>query len=1079
MYRRSIVFFALVALIALTVSGAEVIRLGPSSTGVAVDPLEGGEEFLRVTVSELLLDEVEIDGVRWAVPRVPMGSNLMERGLPVLPYLSGDYLLDRTDAIALVLDRVETIEVDLDSRGFAGVAPSKGHFSRSIDPETVPWVFDEAVYGGDKPYPTVDVWTDAPFIAGPVRGQSLRIPVARWHASGNRLEVVETMWLKVIRRTDGLNPRLGPDRALDPLAVVRTNVVNPGANRAIGDTVPGRLLVLAYDAFIDEVQPLVDWETLVGYDTMLTGMSEVPHSGSEATAAEIKSYIQSLYDGDGLTWIILVGDSGQIPTLSGVNEGAPCDPCYTKLEGNDNHPDAAISRISAQSGTDVTVQVDKILNYEQMPDTGSPAAWYDKAFGVAGNDTGGSPSYADWERMNFLRDDLLDYTFSGFTELYGNPSATAVKNAVELGHSLGFYIGHGSDTSWGTSGFSVSNVNTLTNGEMLPVIWDVACVNGRFDRSGGDCFAESWLKRDGGGAVSFEAATTNESWVPPCDAQRGVVDSIRLETAFVTGAQHVAGKEACFTLNEDSNSSEGTRFMEQSTLFGSVVMWPRTVAAMPIDPPDDFAVVGGVASLTVKVGGGAFAKANGAIVNFYTEAGGIQSVGSGLIDASGVVHAAVSGDPTHCHIHGHNLLPQSFELSAQADGRVVLDAGVYSCLSVVLIRVADANVVDVVPGAADTVVVTVSNGSDSIDVTLSETDLESGFYEGMVALGFDLIVGDGETLTVDYLDEDTGAGSEVKTATAVIDCSSPNVTAVGATADHESMTISFVTDEPGTTVIRWGMTTPPVNVVSDAGLVSGTHTLTVPDLDPCATIYFEVESVDSVGNTTIADNGGAWYSEETMGWTVYFGEDFDTDPGWTVDNGGFSAAAGWSFGQPTGQGQDSYGGPDPTSGHTGDFVYGVNLNGDAPASATDNQLTLTTPSIDLSAATAVQLSFWRWLGVEGDTYDNARIRMSLDGGPWTTVLWENDAEDVDDSSWFQHRIDLAAAAGHSNVRLQWTYGASDNAWQYCGWNIDDVRIEGSSPCAPSGPLFVDGFEVGTCNSWSDAVGETAITPNGD
>ena len=37
---------------------------------------------------------------------------------------------------------------------------------------------------------------------------------------------------------------------------------------------------------------------------------------------------------------------------------------------------------------------------------------------------------------------------------------------------------------------------------------------------------------DGGGAVSFEGGTTTESWVPPCDAQRGVVDAIRLETEF-------------------------------------------------------------------------------------------------------------------------------------------------------------------------------------------------------------------------------------------------------------------------------------------------------------------------------------------------------------------------------------------------------------------------------------------------------------------------------------------------------------------------------------------------------------------
>jgi hypothetical protein len=53
------------------------------------------------------------------------------------------------------------------------------------------------------------------------------------------------------------------------------------------------------------------------------------------------------------------------------------------------------------------------------------------------------------------------------------------------------------------------------------------CLNGRFAYSGGDCFAEAWLQKAGGGAVSFEGGTTNESWVPPCDAQRGIIDSLR------------------------------------------------------------------------------------------------------------------------------------------------------------------------------------------------------------------------------------------------------------------------------------------------------------------------------------------------------------------------------------------------------------------------------------------------------------------------------------------------------------------------------------------------------------------------
>ncbi|MGD8439681.1 MAG: C25 family cysteine peptidase, partial [Holophagae bacterium] len=731
--------------------GGEVIGLAPTVTGVELET--GESEVLHLSVSEVTLDRISIDGADWAVVRTPDSHNLVLRGLPSLPRLTGEYLLDRTGGIELELLDRRVREIDLDSYGLAGVAPSKGHFDRGTDPATVPWIFDDKVYGGTSAFPFDDADVGVPFIAGPVRGQSLQLPIAFWRPDTNVLTVVEEARFRIVHRTDADNPRLGPNRPLTGLfdGPARLNAVNYDTTRTryTPFVETGRLLILADDDFVDEVQPLADWQTLVGYPTLL-----VPVSTAGSTAAQIKSYIQSLYDSPGgLTWIILVGDSDQIPSLTGVNEGATCDPCYTKLEGADNRPDAAISRISAQTEADVTVQVDKILDYDRFPDTGSAGAWYGKGFGVAGDDTGGTPSYADWERVEFLRDDLIApaYNFTEFDQLYHSPSASQVGASINDGRSLGLYIGHGGETYWVTSGFSVTDINNmLTNADTLPVIWSVACVNGRFDRSGGDCFGEAWLKKDGGGAVSFEGATTNESWVPPCDAQRGVVDSLRLETAFTTGGQHVNGKLYCMDINGDSNSSEGTRFMEQSTLFGSVTLWPRTLPAVAPDEPDDFTSDGGTASLTVKVGGAPLAKAGGAIVSFYDDAGGINVVGSGLIDANGVVTATVTGDPTHCHIHGQNLVPASFELAARPEGRVSLDASVYACSSTVTVRVVDSNVPGSGPGTVDTTTAELAGGGSTHVVTLTETAADRSVYTGSAVLGSDLVVGHGDTLVATY-----------------------------------------------------------------------------------------------------------------------------------------------------------------------------------------------------------------------------------------------------------------------------------------------------------------------------------------
>ncbi len=180
---------------------------------------------------------------------------------------------------------------------------------------------------------------------------------------------------------------------------------------------------------------------------------------------------------------------------------------------------------------------------------------------------------------------------------------------------------------------------------------------------------------------------------------------------------------------------------------------------------------------------------------------------------------------------------------------------------------------------------------------------------------------------------------------------------------------------------------------------------------------------------------------KVLEWTM------DTNPGWTTEGL-------WAWGEPTGGGGD-YGDPDPTSGYTGDNVYGYNLSGDY-----ENQLEethLTTRAIDCSNLGALSLRFWRWLGVEQPSYDHAYLRISNDGVNWTT-LWENEQE-ISDGAWVAQEFDIATYAdGQPTVYLRWTIGPTDYSWQYCGWNIDDVELWGlESPDQVPGDMNCDAF----------------------
>jgi len=174
----------------------------------------------------------------------------------------------------------------------------------------------------------------------------------------------------------------------------------------------------------------------------------------------------------------------------------------------------------------------------------------------------------------------------------------------------------------------------------------------------------------------------------------------------------------------------------------------------------------------------------------------------------------------------------------------------------------------------------------------------------------------------------------------------------------------------------------------------------------------------------------------------------DSNPGWSVEDQ-------WAFGVPTGGG-GAYGNPDPTSGNTGPYVYGYNLSGDYANNLP--QWHLTSTAIDCSGLIGAQLSFYRWLNVERPAYDHAKVSVSNNGVNWTT-LWENSSE-ITDSSWTLQSYDISAVAdGQATVYLRWTMGTTDSSWQYSGWNIDDIVVEGVRPfmqygsgCAGSGGL---------------------------
>lgn len=532
------------------------------AAGISVSATRGYSTTLTVDCPEINVEETQVLGAKAVLVTAPEASLSSDKDAPTLPKYTAMVMVDPAKRPVFQVKSLESEIVELDAR----VVPSKGNFTRNIDPESVAFNFG-AAYGKDAWYPADEnlVEMGEPFIFREIRGVNVVVSPVQYNPVQNKLKVHKKIQisLKADEKTskNTIKKSAPISKAFEPM--YKNVFVNytEAARRLPRLDENGRLLIICYDDFMNAMKPFVDWKKKIGLNVKIVPLSEVG-----ATNTEIKDFIQGEYNLGGLTNVMLIGDAEQIPTNKGVKERADSDPCYVKLAGDDHVPDAIISRLSATTEKDVAYQVAKFVNYERFPT--ADKGWYTRGLGIASNE--GTPK--DYVYIEEIRTTLLGKMFTDIAKAY-DPGATAamVSEAVNKGLSLINYLGHGSGTSWGTTRFSNTHVNQLSNGWAMPVIWDVACVNGRFVNYTG--FGESWLRtgniENPAGAVAYAGSTTNMEWVPPIHVQAEFNKNYIANEVYKTvGGIFINGIMKGLELYGVEPTKSGVMMFEQWHIFG-------------------------------------------------------------------------------------------------------------------------------------------------------------------------------------------------------------------------------------------------------------------------------------------------------------------------------------------------------------------------------------------------------------------------------------------------------------------------------------------------------------------------------
>ena len=508
--------------------------------GITSDsPVKMKQTLVSSSEKEIVVD-VQVGGFYTTNVRTPNGkqvvvsvddmATMLEAGSPNLP--TQDIPVIIGDRAEMKVSVVKSKYVDFEN---VQVAPSKGNFSRQINPNDVPYTYGE-MYQQDAFWPAEQAYLDAPYIIRDFRGQNIMVRPFAYNPVTKTLRVYTDMTIAVTKVSDNGENQKAARKSNTIKATAETKAaygrrfINFSA--ASKDypfiTDNGEMLIICPEQYMAGMQPLVDWKNKSGRPTTMVSVAQA--GGNVDT--QIKSYINNLYNdpAHNLVYVLFVGDYADLTPHVLGNERS--DSWFGQLEGTDHYPEVFIGRFSVENDAHVATHVNKVIGYER--DVQAGITWGDKGMGI-GYYGAGSGHYGedDYQHIDLIRDTLMHYTYSTITEHHGgsggDASVTTISNTINEGIGIINYCNHGSETSWGVANYSTSNVHALTNDNMLPIVWSVACLNGKFGYYT-ECFAEAWLRATDNstgeptGAVGGMFSWESQPWIPPMYGQDEMVD---------------------------------------------------------------------------------------------------------------------------------------------------------------------------------------------------------------------------------------------------------------------------------------------------------------------------------------------------------------------------------------------------------------------------------------------------------------------------------------------------------------------------------------------------------------------------
>lgn len=284
---------------------------------------------------------------------------------------------------------------------------------------------------------------------------------------------------------------------------------------------------------------------------IVTGVVSLAEIGGNSASA-IENYINNAYS----TWyippaaVLILGDYGSDQT---VNVTSPLwdnycvsDNIYADVDG-DNLPEIVFSRITARNEDELSMMINKIINYENNPPLSfgfynnpitalgwQTERWFQICSETVGgfwrNELGKEPVRINeiysgtpgstWSTaqntstvVNYFGVNGLGYLPATPAELgnWAGGNASMINNAINAGSFMLMHRDHGGENGWGEPAYHNSDILGLNNTDLTFVL-SINCLTGKYNWNS-ECFTEAFHRHDFGALGLIAASEVSYSFV--------------------------------------------------------------------------------------------------------------------------------------------------------------------------------------------------------------------------------------------------------------------------------------------------------------------------------------------------------------------------------------------------------------------------------------------------------------------------------------------------------------------------------------------------------------------------------------